>query len=166
MTAPRDRRVVIEVDEPIHQERPMNRSMATTHSDVRARVGNISLWILQIALGGLFAFNFGLGKVMGSEQSVELFADIGVGQWLRHVTGILEIAGGIGLLIPRLSGVAALGLVGVMGCALITEVFIVDGSLVAPLIWLICAATIAWFRRDHVLALIRQLRALRSSTGS
>lgn len=70
----------------------MNRSMATTHSDVRARVGNISLWLLQIALGGLFAFNFGLGKVMGSEQSVELFADIGVGQWLRFLTGILEIA--------------------------------------------------------------------------
>ncbi|MEU9782674.1 DoxX family protein [Streptomyces phaeochromogenes] len=144
----------------------MNRSTATTHSDVRARVGNISLWILQITLGGLFAFNFGLGKVLGSEQSVELFADIGVGQWLRHVTGILEITGGIGLLIPRLSGVAALGLVAVMGGALITEAFIVDGSLVPPLIWLICATIIAWFRRDHTLALTRQLRALRSPTGS
>ncbi|MFG2346917.1 DoxX family protein [Streptomyces phaeochromogenes] len=112
----------------------MNRSMATTHSDVRARVGNISLWILQIALGGLFAFNFGLGKVLGSEQSVEFFADIGVGQWLRFLTGPLGIAGGIGLL--------------------------------TPLVWLICAAIIAWFRRDHTLALTRQLRALRSPTGS
>ena len=134
MTAPRDRRVVIEVDEPIHQERPVNRSMATAHSDVRARVGNISLWIFQIALGGLFAFNFGLGKVLGSEQSVELFAHIGVGQWLRFLTGALGIAGGIGLL--------------------------------TPLVWLICAAIIAWFRRDHTLALTRQLRALRSPTGS
>ncbi|MGX1915813.1 DoxX family protein [Streptomyces phaeochromogenes] len=69
--------------------------------------------------------------MLGSEQSVELFADIDVGQWLRHVTGILEIAAGIGLLIPRLSGVAAPGLFGVMSGALITEAFIVDGSLVA-----------------------------------
>ena len=144
----------------------MNRSTATTDSDVRARVGNISLWILQIALGGLFAFNFGLGKVLGSERSVELFADIGVGQWLRFLTGILEIAGGIGLLIPRLSGVAALGLVGVMGGAVITEAFIVDGGLLTPLVWLICAAIIAWFRRDHTLALTRQLRAPRSPTDS
>ncbi|MEU9879217.1 DoxX family protein [Streptomyces phaeochromogenes] len=134
MTAPRDRRVVIEVDEPFQRERPVDRSMATIHSDVRARVGRISLWILQIALGGLFAFNFGLGKVLGSEQSVELCAGIGVGQWLRILTGALEIAGGIGLLVP--------------------------------LVWLICAAIIAWFRRGHTLALIRQLGALRSPTGS
>ncbi|MEV2191814.1 DoxX family protein [Streptomyces phaeochromogenes] len=79
---------------------------------------------------------------------MELFADIGVGQWLRLVTGILEIVGGIGLLVPRLSGVAAHGLVGVMGGALVTEGFLVDGSLVAPLVWQICAAIIAWFRRD------------------
>ncbi|MFF3710695.1 hypothetical protein [Streptomyces phaeochromogenes] len=62
--------------------------------------------------------------------------------------------------------VAALGLFGVMGGALITETFIVDGSLVAPLICLICATIIAWFRRDHTLALIRQLRALPSPIGS
>lgn len=43
--------------------------------------------------------------------------------------------------------VAALGLFGVMGGALITEAFIVDGSLVAPLICLICVTIIAWFRR-------------------
>lgn len=53
-----------------------------------------------------------------------------------------------------------------MGGAVITEAFIVDGSLLTPLVWLICAAIIAWFRRDHTLALIRPLRALRSSTGS
>ncbi|MGW0648739.1 hypothetical protein ACWD4T_08035 [Streptomyces umbrinus] len=53
-----------------------------------------------------------------------------------------------------------------MGGALIAEVFIVDGSLVAPLSWLICATIIAWFRRDHTLAPTRQLRALRSPIGS
>jgi len=144
----------------------MNRPTATTHAGVRANAGNISLWVLQITLGALFVVNFGPGKLMGSEQSVELFADIGVGQWLRYLTGILEIAGGLGLLVSRLSGIAALGLVGVMAGAVITDVFIVDESPIAPLTFMVIAAVIAWFRRDRSLALIQQLRATRSHAGS
>lgn len=60
----------------------------------------------------------------------------------------MELFADIGLLVPRLSGVAAHGIVGVMGGALITKGFLVDGSLVAPLVWPICAAITAWFRRD------------------
>ncbi|MEU9189715.1 DoxX family protein [Streptomyces sp. NPDC048484] len=144
----------------------MNRPTATTEGGVRANAGNISLWVLQITLGALFVVNFGPGKLLGSEESVEIFADIGVGQWLRYSTGILEVAGGLGLLVPRLSGLAALGLVGVMAGAVITDVFIVDESPIAPLTFMVIAGVIAWFRRDRSLALIQQLRATRSHAGS
>ncbi|MDH6221614.1 DoxX family protein [Streptomyces pseudovenezuelae] len=144
----------------------MDQPTTTTGNGIRANGGNISLWILQIVLGGLFIINFGPGKLLGSEQSVELFADIGAGQWLRYVTGTLEVAGGLGLLIPRLSGLAALGLTGVMGGAALTDMVIVDESPIAPLILLIAAAVIAWFRRDRSLAVLQQLRARRSPARS
>jgi uncharacterized membrane protein len=46
-----------------------------------------------------------------------MFATIGIGQWFRYVVGALELAGAVGVLIPRLSGLAALGLIGLMAGA-------------------------------------------------
>jgi putative oxidoreductase len=40
---------------------------------------------------------------------VEMFANIGIGQWFRYVVGALEVAGAAGVLVPRVSGLAALG---------------------------------------------------------
>ena len=59
---------------------------------------------------------------------VELFDKVGLGQWFRYLTGLLEVAGGIGLLIPRYAFYAALLLVIVMIGAIITHVAIVGGS--------------------------------------
>jgi hypothetical protein len=33
----------------------------------------------------------------------DLFADIGAGQWFRYAVGGPEVAGGVGLLVPRLA---------------------------------------------------------------
>ena len=50
----------------------------------------------------------------------------GAGQWFRYLVGILELAGAIGLLIPRLAAPAALGLLGVMIGAFFTQLFVLD----------------------------------------
>lgn len=144
----------------------MNRSSAATVTRTPGKAGNIALWVLQVALAALFVANFGPGKLLGSDQAVQTFADIGAGQWLRYLTGSLEVAGGIGLLIPRLNGLAALGLVGVMSGAVLTEIVFLDGDVLVPLILLIAVATVAWFRRADMLALIRRLRAGRSPVRS
>jgi putative oxidoreductase len=143
----------------------VKRTPATIETGTPAKVGNIALWVLQIALAAAFILNFGPGKLLGSEQAVETFADIGVGQWLRYLTGTLEIAGGIGLLVPRLSGLAALGLAGVMSGAVLAEVFLLDADLLVPLILLVAVAAIAWFRRDRTLALLGRLRRMGSPTA-
>ena len=39
---------------------------------------------------------------------MEMFTQIGLGQWLLYLVGALKFAGAIGLLIPRLAGAAAL----------------------------------------------------------
>ena len=43
-----------------------------------------------------------------------MFHQMGADDWFRYLVGTLELAGGIDLLIPRLAGLAALGLTGVM----------------------------------------------------
>ena len=140
----------------------MNRAPVTTERSSRAKVGSIALWVLQILLAALFLFS-GSAKLFGEAQAVQLFDDVGAGQWLRHLTGLLEVAGGIGLPIPRLCGLAALGLIAVMGGALVTDAFIVDGGPFRPLVPMLGLAVVAWFRRDRTLALLDQLRGRRTA---
>jgi putative oxidoreductase len=71
-------------------------------------VNNFSLWTLQVVLALTFAMA-GLAKVGGDAAMVEMFATIGIGQWFRYLVGVLEIAGTVGVLVPRLSGLAAPG---------------------------------------------------------
>ena len=88
---------------------------------------NVVLWVLQIAAAGMFLMA-GFSKLSGNEQMVGMFEAIGVGQWFRYLTGALEVAGAILLLIPRTSGLGALMLAGVMAGAVMTHLFVVgDG---------------------------------------
>jgi succinate dehydrogenase/fumarate reductase cytochrome b subunit len=84
---------------------------------------------------------------------VTLFADIGAGQWLRYVVGVLEIAGAVGLLIPLLTGLAAAGLAALMTGALVTRVIVLDGSPIIELLFLIATAAIAYHRRETIRSL-------------
>jgi putative oxidoreductase len=119
---------------------------------------------LQFLLAALFLF-FGIRKLIGDEVLVQTFSEIGAGQWLRYFVGTIEVSGAIGLLIPRLSGLAALGLTGVMTGAIATEVFLIaDGDPATPMVLLVLAATVAWFRRDSTIALLENGRGRMPAT--
>ena len=94
------------------------------------KIMNVGLWILQIGAAGMFLM-VGFFKLSGDPRMVGLFDAIGLGQWFRYVTGSLEVLGAILLLIPRLSGLGALLLVGVMLGAVPTHLFVVGGSPLA-----------------------------------
>lgn len=110
-----------------------------------ARLLGIALWALQILLALQFLY-VGFLKLSGSPAMVTVFATIGAGQWFRYVVGALEIAGAIGLLIPRLSGLAALCLVGLMVGATATQVFIIGNDQWVPISVLLLSALVAWGR--------------------
>lgn len=123
-----------------------------------SRSATIALWVGRGFLAVLFV-NFGLSKLSGSVESVQTFHEIGAGQWLRYVVGLLEVAGAIGLLIPRLSGLAALGLAGIMGGAVFFELTLIEpGSITTPLVFLVLSALLAWFQRDRTAELVRSVR--------
>ena len=133
------------------------RATKGTLAATRGRVFSITLWGLQIVLALQFVLS-GFLKLGGSQDMVSMFTTIGVGQWLRYLIGTIEIAGAIGLLIPRLSGLAALGLVGLMIGATATNLFIINSSPWFPLGLLLVCALIAWGRWLQTRALFSLLK--------
>jgi putative oxidoreductase len=127
---------------------------APSTRSIRRRVPTIALWALQALLAIMFAMA-GLAKVFGDPAMVEMFATIGIGRWLRYVVGALDIAGAVGVLVPRLSGLAALGLVCLMAGATLTNVLVLGAS---PLVLLAVIALVAWSRwpRTRTLFTIRE----------
>lgn len=134
-------------------------SLHPRRTTTAGRAGTIALWALQIALALVFA-GAGSAKIAGAAQMVDTFTEIGAGQWLRYFVGALELAGAVGLLIPWLAGLAAVGLAALMIGATVTDLFIIDESPVAALVLFLVAGFIAWIRRDQldVRTIVRSLK--------
>jgi len=111
---------------------------------------NIFLWILQILAAAMFLMAGG-SKLAGAPPMVAMFAKIGIGQWFRYVTGGIEVASAVLLLIPRVSAVGGFLLACTMIGAIITHVFVVGGNPGIPIALLLITATIAWQRRKLLL---------------
>ena len=129
----------------------MSHALSFTHptSVRRGRSGVIALWVVQIALGGMFLLAGG-SKLLGAPAMVTLFNTIGVGQWLRYVTGIIEVGSAIALLVPSTAVFGALLLVPTMIGAVATELFIVGDSAIPPAVLLVGAIGVVWTRRDQL----------------
>jgi putative oxidoreductase len=108
---------------------------------------NGALWVVQV-LGAILFFLTGFAKLSGDEQMIQTFAAIGIGQWLRYVTGLIEFASAILLLIPALSRIGALLVVPIMIGAIVTHVVIIGGSPALPIGLLIIASIVAWGRKE------------------
>lgn len=117
---------------------------------------NITLWVLQVLLAAMFIFA-GLTKLVNVQPEViEGFEKIGLGQGFRVLIGVLELAGGVGLLIPPLSGLAAMGLVGIMIGAVVVVVFKTPPAAAAavPAAFGAVLAFVAWGRWPRTQALL------------
>jgi uncharacterized membrane protein YphA (DoxX/SURF4 family) len=111
----------------------------------RRRAVPIALWAAQVllALGFVAA---AVPKISGDPAMVEMFDRIGAGQWLRYLVGTLELAGAAGLLVPRLCGLAALGLSALLVGATVTTVAVLHDNPAVPLAFLLVAAMVATAR--------------------
>jgi len=119
----------------------------------RSRAGLIGLWVTQIALAGLF-LNAGGSKLAGAPDMVALFEAIGVGQWFRYVTGLIEVASAIALFVPSLALFGAVALVATMLGAIATHVFVLGVSPAVPAVLLLAALVVVWARRGQLFAAV------------
>ena len=88
----------------------------------------------------------GGAKLTGNSGMVEEFAQIGIGQWFRYFTGIMEVGGAVGVLVPTLRFWAAMLIAAVMIGATVTNLFILHIPVLAGLTILLMALvlTLAW----------------------
>jgi len=115
----------------------------------RSRASLVALWLTQVALALMFLMAGG-SKLAGVPAMVSLFDQVGVGQWFRYVTGIIELTAGIALLIPSAAVFGAMLLIPTMLGAIVINVFVVPASPVMPLLLLLAAAAVAWARRHQL----------------
>jgi len=120
---------------------------------------NRLLWGVQILLAAFFVFA-AVPKLGEAQSSVAIFGQIGVGQWLRYLVGAAELAGAIGLLIPRLAGLAAAGLAADMAGATIINIAVLHSAAVAMTVPLCAVFTlVAWRRWEQTISLTSAIRS-------
>src|SRR4051794_14208482 len=108
----------------------MNSPMRTRNPRPMAKVANTTLTAMSILLALVFVYT-SYTKSTGSAVSLRTFDEIGVGQWLRYGTAGLELAGAIGLLIPKLTGLAAACLTALLVSAVLSQVLLVSEPSIA-----------------------------------
>lgn len=109
---------------------------------------NAAFWFLQVAGAAVFLMA-GLAKLTGAEAMVQVFAAVGLGQWLRYFTGVLEVVGAVVLVVPALAGVSALWLTAVMVGAVVAHLTVLGGNPAVPVALLVSMAIVAWGRWER-----------------
>jgi putative oxidoreductase len=106
----------------------------------------VAIWALRIVLALAF-ISGGLSKLTGAPAMVVIFTKIGFGDWFRYLTGVLEVLGAIGLVIPRTSFYAACLLGTVMVGAIGFHLTSLGGNPTPAVVMLLLAALSAWLSR-------------------
>lgn len=119
----------------------------------------IVFWAWRVVLGLIF-LAIGATKLTGTGHTVEWFAAVGWGQWLRYLTGVLDIVGAALLFVQRWTCYGATILTCSVGLGAFISLTVLRGNptwgapqmVLAPLVLTLLAATLAWMTRQHRLS--------------
>ena len=131
--------------------------MSTTSIQLDRPTRRIGAWTLQVTLAAASAAA-GSAKLAGVPYMVELFDQVGIGQWFRLATGIVEIAGAIALVFPGLASIGAAWLGTTMVFAVATHLFILHTSPVPAIVLGLLNALVVYLRRDELVALLNRIK--------
>jgi uncharacterized membrane protein YphA (DoxX/SURF4 family) len=100
-------------------------------------------WVPRLGVAALF-LGVGASKFPADGMWVRLFDQIGAGQWFRVFTGAVQVAGALLLLVPRLAWLGAAILACTMVGAIVAQLFLLHGGLLAisPAVLLVITAAI------------------------
>jgi len=111
----------------------------------------IVLWVLRVLMGALFLFS-GAMKLAGHPSMVQEFETVGLGQWLRYFTGLLELVGGLAVLAPPVSGLGAIILLVVDVGALIAQITSLHMDWIHPIVIGALLLALVYLQREQVRA--------------
>jgi len=129
--------------------------MTVVSAQAQPRGVNIAAWAIQLLLSAAF-FAAASAKLAGAPMMVSVFHQIGLGQWFRYVTAIVEIVGVIALLTPGFAALGALWLGFTMFVAILTHLFVLRSNPAGAVVLFGLCAVLVWLRRDQLASLRRR----------
>lgn len=111
---------------------------------------DVAGWAMRLSAGVLFVA-VGLAKFETKSYWVELFAEVGLGNWFRYLTGVLQVLGGLLLLAPATMRAGTVLAGCTMAGAVAVHLFVLDtgiGGAIIPAGLLVFVAVIALRRPD------------------
>jgi putative oxidoreductase len=125
---------------------------ATAATTIVSGLKTVGLWALKIAFAALFVLT-GWAKLYGVPPMIEIFEKVGLGQWFRYFTGVLELLGAALLLWPGTTAFGALLLTVVCIGAFFAQLFILHEDVIHAIVLGAILAAIVWTYRDQLRAL-------------
>lgn len=101
------------------------------------------LWCVQAFLALMF-ISASWAKLMGQPEMVALFTAVGVGQWFRYLTGILELTGAVLLIVPTMTRIGAALLATIMLGALTAHLFFLHVPPTTPGVLFLMCGLVVW----------------------
>lgn len=92
----------------------------------------------------------GLAKLAGVQMMIDTFDAVGVGQWFRYVTGIIEVGAAVLLWVPGLQAVAAGLLVCTMIGATIAHLTVLPSPAIPAVVLGVLSAITLWNHRAQL----------------
>ena len=115
----------------------------------------MKLTLLSWVLALIFLLSGG-AKLAGLEFEIAAFERWGYPWWFMYLTGVIEVVGGVGLLLRRLAALASVGLAAVMVGAIATHLIHAEwGMLVVATVIFAAAVLRGWFGRSEIVSLLR-----------
>ena len=123
---------------------------------VPRRSRRIGTWALQAVVAAVF-IAAGMAKLAGVPFEVQSFAQIGLGQWFRIVTGMVQIVGAFALVYPGLASIGGLWLGFNMFCAVVVCLAVLHTNPAPAIVLALLNALIVYLRRDELASLVGTL---------
>ena len=114
-----------------------------------ARLKTIGWWLLKLLLAAFFLFAGG-AKLAGLPDMVDVFDRVGLGQWLRYVTALLELGGAALLLFPSATAFGALALAFVSVGAFVAQLLVLHEDVIHTIVMAAVLSAIVWTHRSQL----------------
>jgi uncharacterized membrane protein YphA (DoxX/SURF4 family) len=122
---------------------------STTMSTNSTAVKTIAFWILKIVLALMFLAAAAI-KIAGAPMMVAEFGKVGLGQWFRYFTALMEISGAVLLLWPGRTAIGA----GILACvcigAFFAQLLAIHMDVVHTIVLAAIFLSIVWFHRRQL----------------
>jgi putative oxidoreductase len=133
------------------RRRPGKGAPIATATYTSSRNMTIVLWVMRVLMAALFLYA-AFAKLTSQPKMVEGFALLPVGQWFRYVVGLMEVVGGVAVLVPAFSGLGALLLLVVDVGAFFAQIMFLHEDWIHTIVIGAILAALVYLQRDSIRA--------------